>query len=622
MGGIHRQNGARPGIHGFCGDKSIRVDRKDESIEDLGGTLLQSKSFDALVKKERWVEWASSFRRSDPRYQILRFFNDVAQEGADNIETDGINPELRSPLLKAFSRASVFTVWRPTSDDAIRKMMTGEGTGKGLDVKGKSAKCGMLSGFVPFLQIHEERHKHMIRTLPREGKIRVYFGAASTRDEAAQTLGIVAKDMIQAVSRAKSALANPKAGRQIQKEAMEKLSWDMEDPNVTKINDYEESNCYGFEISERLFWEAYVIEQDISRDPSSKFDTGRPSEPSYQDMNFTAIRKYHINEKDTKEHSGPRAVLWQHPEADHPMCPRTLLMAYEENGRVVPVVSDFDCFIMGSRGVRYEKPLPPDQLSLMKWCISQTKIILDNPKNVPWTKRWLDILKENAVKGVHPVVPKCGFADPKSYCIIEHAIRRLEESGAVRHGAECFNYYFPQEIDDEFLVISDTLGPPGTVPWKKVGVSELQNLLCQKIEEGFSFPLNPKWILCDPGWRKVYDALLSSALPNVQTSVACWYPPDSGIREQIEDVLQQHPGGFPTSGIKPPSHYEGTSAMDLAELDLKHFMTVQRARRKLRGLIYWLKTYDESRQNNARWSYQLRMESGEEIEMGLDIAQV
>ena len=27
--------------------------------------------------------------------------------------------------------------------------------------------------------------------------------------------------------------------------------------------------------------------------------------------------------------------------------------------------------------------------------------------------------------------------------------------GAVRHGAECFNFYFPQDLDDEFLVVWD-----------------------------------------------------------------------------------------------------------------------------------------------------------------------
>ena len=33
-------------------------------------------------------------------------------------------------------------------------MMKGEATGKGLDIQGKNAKTGLLSGYVPFSQIY------------------------------------------------------------------------------------------------------------------------------------------------------------------------------------------------------------------------------------------------------------------------------------------------------------------------------------------------------------------------------------------------------------------------------------------------------------------------------------
>ena len=48
---------------------------------------------------------------------------------------------------------------------------------------------------------------------------------------------------------------------------------------------------------------------------------------------------------------------------------------------------------------------------------------------------------------------------------------------------------------DHFLVISDELEGPS--PWKYVNVEELQEFLCRKIDDGFCFPLNPKWILAD-----------------------------------------------------------------------------------------------------------------------------
>jgi len=47
-------------------------------------------------------------------------------------------------LVNLFDRANVFTVWRPTSDEAIKNMMLGIATGKGLDIKGKSAKKGNI----------------------------------------------------------------------------------------------------------------------------------------------------------------------------------------------------------------------------------------------------------------------------------------------------------------------------------------------------------------------------------------------------------------------------------------------------------------------------------------------
>ena len=51
-------------------------------------------------------------------------------------------------------------------------MMAGKATGKGLNVKGKSAKRGVLSGYVPFLQISDEAHKSKMGTSPACGRPR------------------------------------------------------------------------------------------------------------------------------------------------------------------------------------------------------------------------------------------------------------------------------------------------------------------------------------------------------------------------------------------------------------------------------------------------------------------
>lgn len=85
------------------------------------------------------------------------------------------------------------------------------------------------------------------------------------------------------------------------------------------------------------------------------------------------------------------------------------------------------------------------------------------------------------------------------------------------------------------MVVSESIGE-GKVPWKYVGVDELQDILVSKIEQGFCFPLNPKWVLMDPGWMKLYRKLLKSPHQGVQHAMEIWFPPDSGLREDIERI--------------------------------------------------------------------------------------
>lgn len=233
-------------------------------------------------------------------------------------------------------------------------------------------------------------------------------------------------------------LSNPDATLEEQKEVLKYLQWDGVDFGAIKIDSYVNRGIFGIEITERLFWEGFVMMQDCSRPPGSKYDTGRPSCPAFQDMNFKAIR--HI----PTEPGEPKPVVWQ-MDQDFPMSPRTLVMAYEEKGRVLPVVSDFDCFLVGTRGVRFDRPLPPEQIELLKWTVSKIESVLDAPgASATWTDRWLEVLKKEAVKGFYPKMPRFGFGDPKSYSLMGCAVDRLLDTGAVRHGAECFNYYFPQ----------------------------------------------------------------------------------------------------------------------------------------------------------------------------------
>lgn len=117
-----------------------------------------------LANRTPEMDWLSSFYRRDPRWQIMKFFNEVSREVRAVIDmdillliswtdanvsslqggVDKIDEEVASPLAQLFDKARVFTVWRPTSDEAIKNMMLGKATGKGLDIKGKSAKKGNI----------------------------------------------------------------------------------------------------------------------------------------------------------------------------------------------------------------------------------------------------------------------------------------------------------------------------------------------------------------------------------------------------------------------------------------------------------------------------------------------
>lgn len=443
--------------------KSLRRDCVDANTLTMGLDI-ESANFLDFITQAKCEEWLKSLCGRDPRFCIKAFFDDVARDGADHIEEEGgFQPELLSPILALIQRSSVFSVWRPTSVESIRKMITGQGTGKGLDIKGKSAKKGRLSAYVPFMQLHEDTHKSKIRPLPRDGRIRIFYKKREARDKAHSYLSGVLVDMVEIIDSAKLEMTNtyklPEkqpaqdedmtnpilslimkslSGREMYDNEKERLinEWEIHDPYINIIDDYS-PKCFGLDLPKRLFWEGYVMRaKDISREPGSMYDTGRPSRPSFQDMNFASI-------KNECEDGMPRAVVWQYtdpylppsePDPD-PMMPQTLLMAYEENGRVMPVVSDFDCFLLGTRGVRFHNPLPEEQVGIVHEMLNGVESILKDckeGKTKNWTASWLDYLKHSKH---HLNMPKYGFGDPKSYAIMKHAVMRLEECGAVRHGA-------------------------------------------------------------------------------------------------------------------------------------------------------------------------------------------
>lgn len=623
--------------------------------------------------KARINVWIISFYHLDPRYKILTFFNLVASEGADHIANDEeddlydldrgsshhrrgvssggseisdnnlfpatsnasgdeaaptnkfiggrpssahIPASMVELLARVFDATSILTVWRPCSNDAMRKMMEGTGVGKGLDIKGKSAQQGSLSAFVPFLQIHDEADKRRIQRISSDASMRVYYGSRGARDYVIDVL--------------KTYLADQATNGDSEMDSHEEHNAQMKAKNVLPtrmktMDKYSHRGWFGLEMSQQLFWNATVVPAKINRKGTGT-ETGRPSTPGFQDANMKTLKvacasvpkpspmpvvvQYntfgHKQQNATQEGStdGDDMDVTENesgPRWASALDPLYLVMAYEEIGTVTPVVSDFDGFLLGWRreALWFGCNLPRDQEELMLWCIDQIERILDenvehgSSNTDTWTCRWLDVLKRETVKGLHPEIPEYGFGDPKSYSIMEQAALRLKNTGAVRHGSECFNYYFPQEIDDVFLLISDTLRP---VPWRYVNVQELQTILSSKIAEGFVFPLNPKWILCDSGWKKLYDELMESDALYADLSKDVWYPPFSGVRERIESIFKRHPHGFQrqegrvcrrgsstqiknTTGYSPlrqnlnaGEKLSGNAAFDLAELELDDYV--------------------------------------------------
>lgn len=135
--------------------------------------------------------------------------------------------------------------------------------------------------------------------------------------------------------------------------------------------------------------------------------------------------------------------------------------------------------------------------------------------------------------------PKYGFGDPTSYRLIEDLIEVTSPCGAVRHGAECFNFYFPQELDDEFLVVWENFSDP---PWKTHTEPELRQFLLARAQEGYSFALNPLWPIRDPGWFEVLEALKKTR--HGRETLDAWFPPETGVLERIEALHKRYPRGL------------------------------------------------------------------------------
>jgi len=127
-----------------------------------------------------------------------------------------------------------------------------------------------------------------------------------------------------------------------------------------------------------------------------------------------------------------------------------LLMAYAESS-VKPVVSDFDLFLIGSAGMKYDA-LVEDQVGLAKYSLTLARDVLQSHKSNSWIDCWLSA-SEARIAEQPPIVKSAfGCGDPTSMRIVEHAVKVTLACGAVRHGSECFNFGCPQELATSILL--------------------------------------------------------------------------------------------------------------------------------------------------------------------------
>jgi hypothetical protein len=556
--------------------------------------------------------WVKSFKASDPRHHLVEYFKPGDERGPFGF--------LRAQDLRPRGPPSTFfSVWRPTSLTAIRMLFDGTATGKGMNVKGKSAREGPLSGFVPFLQIHEARHKAMVNTAPSGARVRIYYRNPASREEARSALQGVLDEMKAAVRQANQLIADTKAGTAVAAAAADlrdaahhSSCWACDAYEIRAVDAHGPSAVFGLDVPERLLWEAYVVRQDIERPEGWR--TGRASEPAFMDLNLQAVRGS----------SEPRACVWQDDGLDG-MNPLRLLVAHEEPSGIKPVASDIDAFLVGSRAMRFPQPLPPAQCEMVSRLLTSIEGVLRaGPSPLGWNARWLEELKSSVSKGeAYEEMPPYGLGDPQSYDMMKRAVQRLKFCGGVRHGAECFNFWFPQELDEEFLIVWEGFQSYGSrVPWQYVKREGLRSFLLARIADGFAFPLNPKWVLCDEGWLDIFEALRAS--PHGQECLACWLPPSTGLAERMLRIAHDFPLGFQEQKAAGAAadgsgdgEEDGSLDWDLAGYRLRRHVVLRRARIKLKA-IYNFSLLAQQGASNGRGGRGGREQAEEEEEAKVD----
>lgn len=122
-----------------------------------------------------------------------------------------------------------------------------------FSIRTKEKLPGCLSGFVPFCQVSDNKHKPMIEQSPPSARTKLYYKSRASRNEAKHKMELIAAE----------------------------THLRMDNPSLDDLDDYA-PDVFGIYAPEPLVREAYIMRPDLS--PVFGWETGRRSEPFSMDM--------------------------------------------------------------------------------------------------------------------------------------------------------------------------------------------------------------------------------------------------------------------------------------------------------------------------------------------------
>ena len=309
-------------------DEEAKSKNKSKGAKPEMGCYAISKA-DFESRLGRFPKLQAEQFAADPRKLLSDFFKAGDTTGPRGMHTSsGGVPDPSKPVTQWFA------VYRPCSRDSIAKMLGTVAVGKGLNIKGKSAKKNRLSGFVPFSQISDNAHKKYVEVSPRDARTHIYYRNVIARQQAESALIEVmraARDLQiedpQACDLPPSSTISPLHDilfchhlhlHDLPRPCMTShvLALPPTPPllppaQINYIPDYE-PHSFGLDIPEAVVREAYLMQSDLT--PIIGWETGRASEPAFMDMNLHSVRL------GASGGTSPNVVLYQFDLSD-PMNP-------------------------------------------------------------------------------------------------------------------------------------------------------------------------------------------------------------------------------------------------------------------------------------------------------------